>query len=214
MTTARKGRFITVEGSEGVGKSTNMAFIADYLRTRGKTVVETREPGGSPVAERIRDILLQSEVGSMTDLCELLLMFAARDDHVHKVILPALERGDWVLCDRFIDATHAYQGGGRGMNADKIALLENLVLQGFTPDLTILLEADPAITAARMSGRGRADRFESEQAGFFGRVKQRYAERARAEPERIQCVDASGPLAEVQKTLAAILDKYFKNNSL
>jgi len=210
MTTVTPGRFITVEGSEGVGKSTNMQFIGDYLCTRGKTVITTREPGGTPVAERIRDVLLQSALGSMTDHCELLLMFAARADHVAQVIRPALERGDWVVCDRFTDATYAYQGGGRGMADHDIATLEPFVLQGLVPDLTILLDAPPDVAAARRRARGVSDRFEVEEAAFFARVREKYRERAVREPARIKLVDASGSLGEVQAALVTILYNIFK----
>ncbi len=212
MTDVMTGRFITVEGSEGVGKSTNMEFIREYLRTLGKTVVMTREPGGTPVAERIRDVLLQSELGSMTDHCELLLMFAARADHVGQIIRPALERGDWVLCDRFTDATYAYQGGGRGMDDHDIAILEQFVLQGLMPDLTVLLDAPPDVSAARRLARGISDRFEAEEAAFFARVRQKYRERAVLDPARVALVDASGSLEEVQATLVSILKKYFNNS--
>jgi dTMP kinase len=212
MTDVTTGRFITVEGSEGVGKSTNMEFIREYLRTLGKTVVMTREPGGTPVAERIRDVLLQSELGSMTDHCELLLMFAARADHVGQIIRPALERGDWVLCDRFTDATYAYQGGGRGMDDHDIAILEQFVLQGLIPDLTVLLDAPPDVSAARRLARGISDRFEAEEAAFFARVRQKYRERAVLDPARVALVDASGSLEEVQATLVSILKKYFNNS--
>jgi len=200
------GRFITVEGSEGVGKSTNMQFIGDYLRARGKTVVTTREPGGTPIAEGIRDLLLQSAVGSMSDHCELLLMFAARADHVDQVIRPALERGDWVLCDRFTDATYAYQGGGRGMADHDITILERFVLRDLGPDLTILLDTTPEISAARRLARGSSDRFEAEEAAFFARVRAKYRERATTEPARIKFVDASGSLEEVQSKLIKLLD--------
>jgi len=212
MTEVTTGRFITVEGSEGVGKSTNMEFIGEYLRTLGKTVIMTREPGGTPIAERIRDVLLQSELGSMTDHCELLLMFAARADHVGQVIRPALERGDWVLCDRFTDATYAYQGGGRGMDDRDIAILEQFVLQGLEPDLTVLLDAPPDVSAARRLARGISDRFEAEEAAFFARVRQKYRERAVLEPSRVELVDASGSLEEVQAMLVSILNKYFNNS--
>jgi dTMP kinase len=207
-----KGRFITVEGSEGVGKSTNMEFIVNNLRTRGKTVVMTREPGGTPVAEQIRTVLLQTEVGSMSDHCELLLMFAARADHLERVIQPALEQGEWVVCDRFIDATYAYQGGGRGMNEHDIENLERFVLHGTLPDLTILLDAPPDVSAARRHARGISDRFEAEEAEFFSRVRRKYRERADLEPSRISLVDASGSLDQVQTTLLALLDNYFNNN--
>lgn len=207
MTAAITGRFITIEGSEGVGKSTNMEFIGDYLRNRGKTVIITREPGGTPVAERIRDVLLQSALGSMTDHCELLLMFAARADHVGQIIRPALERGDWVLCDRFTDATYAYQGGGRGMSDRDIAILERFVLHGLVPDLTILLDVPPDVSAARRHARGVSDRFEAEEAAFFARVRQKYRARAVLEPARVELVDASGSLEEVQATLVNIINK-------
>jgi len=207
MAQATAGRFITIEGSEGVGKSTNMQFIGDYLGAHGKSVITTREPGGTPVAERIREVLLQSPVGSMTDHCELLLMFAARADHVGQVIRPALERGDWVVCDRFTDATYAYQGGGRGMRDRDIGQLEQLVLRGLAPDLTILLDAPPEIAMARRHERGVSDRFEAEEAAFFARVREKYRDRARLEPARVKRVDASGSLEEVQASLRNILNE-------
>ena len=203
--TATRGKFITVEGSEGVGKSTNLQFISDYLQSCGKTVVMTREPGGTPVAEQIRAVLLESAQGSMTDHSELLLMFAARADHLEQVIRPALERGDWVLCDRFIDATYAYQGGGRGMSDRDIAVLEGFILQGLEPDLTILLDAAPEISAARRDARGISDRFEVEEAAFFARVREKYQQRAACYPARIALIDASGSLEEVQTALRTIL---------
>lgn len=200
------GQFITIEGSEGVGKSTHMQFMAAYLRDRGKSVVTTREPGGTPVAELIRDVLLQSELGSMTDRCELLLMFAARADHVAQVIRPALGRGDWVLCDRFTDATYAYQGGGRGMDERDIKILERFVLHDLVPNLTILLDAPAEITATRRLARGTSDRFEVEKAAFFERVRDKYQQRAIDDPDRIKQVDASVSIVEVQEKLVAYLD--------
>jgi dTMP kinase len=205
-----KGRFITVEGSEGVGKSTNMEFIVNDLRARGKTVVMTREPGGTPVAEQIRTVLLQTEVGSMSNHCELLLMFAARADHLERIIRPALERGEWVVCDRFIDATYAYQGGGRGMDEHKIGILERFVLHGTLPDLTILLDAPPEVSAARRHARGISDRFEAEEAEFFSRVRRKYRERAELDPSRISLVDASGSVDQVQTKLKTLLDIFSK----
>ncbi len=207
MSAATTGRLITLEGSEGVGKSTHMQYIGDYLRQHGKTVVLTREPGGTPVAERIREVLLHGEVGNMSDHCELLLMFAARADHVAQCIRPALARGDWVLCDRFTDATYAYQGGGRGLPDRDIAILERLVLRDLRPDLTILLDASPEICIARRRERGATDRFEAEQAAFFARVRATYRQRADAEPDRLKLVDASGSLEEVRIVMATVLDK-------
>ncbi len=205
-----QGRFITIEGSEGVGKSSNMQFIGDYLRARGKTVVSTREPGGTPAAEKIRDLLLQSEVGSLSDRCELLLMFAARADHLERVIRPALDRGNWVLCDRFTDATYAYQGGGRGMADHDIAILEQFVQRELVPDLTILLDVPPEVADARRRARGVVDRFEAEEAEFFTRVCKKYRARAAQEPARVKLVDASGTLDEVQIVLATVIDKILK----
>lgn len=210
MKDAITGRFITIEGSEGVGKSTNMQYIADYLRGRGKSVVTTREPGGTPVAEQIREVLLQSALGSMSDRCELLLMFAARADHVAQVIRPALGRGDWVLCDRFTDATYAYQGGGRGMAEHDIEILEQFVLRDLAPDLTILLDAPPEVTVVRRHARGISDRFEAEETAFFERVRENYLQRAASNPARIKLVDASVSLVQVQETLATYLDKLLK----
>ncbi len=207
MTDSTTGQFITIEGSEGVGKSTNMQFICDYLRSHGKTVVMTREPGGTAAAEQIREVLLQSAVGSLTDQCELLLMFAARADHVEQVIRPALQRGDWVVCDRFLDATYAYQGAGRGMEEADIVILENLVLQGLAPDLTILLDAPPEVAIARQLERGSTDRFEAEEAAFFARVRQKYQERASGDPERMKTVDTSGTRAEVRAAIQILIDK-------
>ncbi|MCP4927377.1 MAG: dTMP kinase [Gammaproteobacteria bacterium] len=205
--TATTGKFITVEGSEGVGKSTNLQFIADCLQAAGKTVVMTREPGGTPIAEQIRDVLLASAYGSMATQCELLLMFAARADHLEQVILPALQRGDWVVCDRFIDASYAYQGAGRGMADRDIAALEQFVLQGLKPDLTILLDAPAEISTARCGARGVSDRFEVEEAEFFARVREKYRQRATDEPARIALIDASGSLAEVQAKIATVLSE-------
>jgi dTMP kinase len=202
-----KGKFITVEGVEGVGKSTHMNFIATYLRDRDQTVVTTREPGGTAVAEQIREVLLHSSKGALSDVCELLLMFAARASHLQEVIIPALERGDWVVCDRFTDASYAYQGGGRGLPDESIEQLEALVQDSLEPDLTLLLDASPQITAARRRDRGGVtDRFEAEQADFFARVQAKYRELAARHPERIKIIDASGDLEAVERQVAAELD--------
>lgn len=198
------GQFITLEGIEGVGKSTNLAFIADWLRAAGIEVVVTREPGGTPLAEQLRELLLHgtARVGS---LAELLLVFAARASHLEEVVRPALAAGHWVLCDRFTDATYAYQGGGRGLPPDQIALLERLVQQGLEPQLTLLLDAPLDAAARRQAGRGVADRFEQEERAFFARVRDAYLARAATAPRRMRVIDAGRPLAEVQASLAAAL---------
>lgn len=203
------GRFITLEGIEGVGKSTNLEFVAGWLRDRGKPVLVTREPGGTPLAERLRGALLESE-GQVPPMAELLLMFAARSSHLRDLVEPALARGDWVLCDRFTDATYAYQGGGRNIDMALIAALEAAVQGSRRPDLTLLLDAAPEETAARRSRRGTEDRFESEQAEFFRRVRQTYLDRAGAEPDRIRVIDAGRPVAEVQEQLVQCLDEYVR----
>lgn len=202
------GRFITLEGIEGVGKSTNLEFVADWLRERGHQVVVTREPGGTPLAERLRELLLAGD-GRVPALAELLLMFAARHSHLQELIEPALARGDWVLCDRFTDASFAYQGGGRGLDASLIATLETAVQGSRRPDLTLLLDAPPAATLTRRAGRGGDDRFERENAAFFARVRDAYLARAAAEPARIATVDASQALPQVQADIAGVLAARF-----
>ncbi|MEZ5540737.1 MAG: dTMP kinase [Pseudomonadota bacterium] len=199
------GKFITVEGIEGVGKSTNMDFIRQQLQAAGKDVVVTREPGGTPLAEAIRELLLDPAHTGMDTLCELQLVFAARAEHLAKVIRPALAAGRWVLCDRFTDATYAYQGGGRGVDAAVIARLEDLVQGGFRPDLTLLLDLPVATGLARISARGAPDRFERERVEFFERVRQAYLELARRHPGRYRVIDASQPLAGVQQLIRECL---------
>jgi dTMP kinase len=206
--TPKPGRFLTVEGIEGVGKSSNIAFIAEYLRGRGKTVVTTREPGGTPVSERIREVLLHSEKGSVSDTCELLLMFAARASHLDGLIRPALARGEWVVCDRFTDATYAYQGAGRGLPEPLIATLEGLVQDSIAPDLTILLDADLEVTGERRRQRGLQDRFEAEESAFFARVREKYLDIAKAEPDRVKLVDASVGLEIVQENVRGALEEF------
>ena len=191
------GRFITVEGIEGVGKSTNLAFVANELRRAGYRVVETREPGGTSLGEKIRDLLL-SPNGMISPMTELLLMFAARATHLEEVIWPALRSGQWIVCDRFTDASHAYQGGGRGLPTGTIETLTTLVQGQLRPDLTLLLDAPLAVSAERQAGRGQRDRFEQESAEFFARVRGTYLDRAAREPGRIRVIDASRPLPEVQ----------------
>jgi len=200
------GKFITLEGIEGVGKSTNVEFVANLLAERGKSVVTTREPGGTQVGERIRDVLLNSEPGTVPDTCELLLMFAARAAHLGEVIMPAVTRGDWVVCDRFTDASFAYQGGGRGLSDDVIFALESIVQHGFKPDLTILLDAPLDVSETRRAERGDRDRFEAEELEFFERVRAKYLEIAASEPGRVVIVDASRNLEQVQAALRSVLE--------
>jgi len=199
------GRFITVEGIEGVGKTTNIDFIHELLAKAGKDVVLTREPGGTPLGEAIRELLLDPAYAGMDATCELQLMFAARAEHLAKVIRPALDRGRWVLCDRFTDATYAYQGGGRGIDRDIIARLEQLVQGDFRPDLTLLLDVPVEVGLARANSRGTPDRFEQEQVDFFGRVRQTYLELAAANSGRYRIIDASLPLEKVQAMLVNAL---------
>lgn len=184
-----RGRFITVEGLEGAGKSTHLAAIERALRARGVDLVVTREPGGTPLGERIRGLLLDPDNGDMCDLAELLLVFAARAQHVERVIEPALARGAWVLSDRFTDATFAYQGGGREMGEERIRTLETLVLGPLRPDLTLVLDVPPDVGLARIGGRGEADRFEREAVAFFERTRAVYLARAAETPARYRVID-------------------------
>jgi dTMP kinase len=202
-----RGRFISLEGVEGVGKSTHMQFVCAELRARGLTVLETREPGGTPEADEIRATLLKVRGGAFDPMAELLLMFSARAVHVEKLIRPALAAGTWVVCDRFTDASYAYQGGGRGIPTARIAALERMVLRGLKPDLTLLLDVKVAVGMARARKRGALDRFEREQDAFFERVRRVYLARARREPRRIIKVDAGQDIPSVQRDLAAILDE-------
>ena len=198
-------RFITFEGIDGSGKSTQARKLHDHLKETGQDVVLTREPGGTPLGEAVRGLLLDPAYTGMDSTCELQLMFAARAEHLAKVVWPALEQGQWVLCDRFTDATYAYQGGGRGIDSSVIAKLETLVQGDFRPDLTLLLDVPVEIGLARASERGAMDRFEQEKVSFFERVRRNYLEMAENDPGRYRVVDASLPLDEVQKQIAAIL---------
>ncbi len=193
-----RGKFITLEGIEGVGKSTHCGFIAKHLRDAGKTVVETREPGGTRLGEALRGVLLDPGLPAMSPVAELLLVFAARAEHLSQVIVPALARGDWVVCDRFTDATYAYQGGGRGLDTALIGQLETLVQAELRPDATILFTAPVALGLSRAKSRGSADRFESERIEFFERVQARYLERLAVHPLRYRQIDAAQPLEAVQ----------------
>lgn len=200
---AERGRFITVEGIEGAGKSTQMAAIREYLSAQGVRVVVTREPGGTRLGEAVRALLLDPGNRGMSSDTELLLVFAARAEHLHKVIVPALEAGDWVLSDRFTDATFAYQGGGRGVDGARIAALEQWVQGELRPDLTLLLDLPVATGMARINARGRPDRFEREDPAFFERIRASYLQRADAEPRRFRRIDAT---TSVEAVSAQVLD--------
>jgi len=202
------GRFITIEGTEGAGKSTSIAFLKARLEAAGKTVVLTREPGGTPLAEEIRELLLSHRGDGMAVDTELLLMFAARAEHLARRIRPALAQGDWVLCDRFTDATYAYQGGGRGIDHDRIAVLEHWVQGNLHPDLTIVLDVPVEVGLARAGRRSAPDRFEREQLAFHEAVRAAYHAIAAREPLRVRLVDAARPLAEVQTDLGRVLDTF------
>jgi dTMP kinase len=206
---SQAGRFITIEGIEGVGKSTNVNFIADYFRAKGDVVHITREPGGTEIAERIRNLILETPGDGLSDTGELLLMFAARAEHLAGLIRPALERGETVISDRFIDASFAYQGGGRGLDHEVIGTLRDIVLGKLRPNLTILLDAPTEVSAERIAGREWQDRFEQERAEFFARVRSAYLDIAGREPERVRIVDASQPLPAVQAAITDVLVSTF-----
>ncbi|AXO87689.1 dTMP kinase [Pseudomonas sp. K1(2024)] len=199
------GLFITLEGPEGAGKSTNREYLAQRLREHGIDVVMTREPGGTPLAERIRELLLDPSDETMAVDTELLLMFAARAQHLAMVIRPALARGAVVLCDRFTDATYAYQGGGRGLPIERIATLEHFVQGQLRPDLTLVFDLPVEIGLARAAARGRLDRFEQEGQAFFEAVRQAYLQRAAAAPQRYHLLNAAQPLAAVQQAIDTLL---------
>jgi dTMP kinase len=192
-----RGKFVTFEGIDGAGKSTHIAGVAELVRSRGLNVVSTREPGGTPLGEKLRELLLHEPMHLET---EAMLMFAARREHLAEVIEPALARGDWVICDRFSDATYAYQGGGRGLDKAKFAALEQWVHGHLQPDLTFLFDLAPEVASDRISAQGRAlDRFEQERADFHVRVREAYLERAAAAPQRICLINADQPLAVIKK---------------
>jgi len=195
------GCFITIEGIEGVGKTTNIEFIEKLLRDAGKEIVMTREPGGTSLGEDVRELLLGHKHDGMSRDAELLLMFAARAEHLDKVVVPALDENKWVLCDRFTDATYAYQGGGRGFDTAPIEVLENLVQDDLRPDLTLLLDVSVEIGLDRAGKRSEPDRFEKEKHDFFERVRQTYLQRAKADPERMVIIDASQSLDAVQSQI-------------
>ena len=196
-----EAKFITLEGIEGAGKSSCMMVIKELVQNAGHQVLVTREPGGTPLGEDLRNLLLGHKHAGMADDTELLLMFAARAEHLRNKIEPAMKKGQWVLCDRFTDATYAYQGGGRGLDAGKIRRLEDWVQQGIKPDLTLLLDLPVATGMQRASGRSAPDRIESEASGFFQRVRQAYLSIAAEEPERVKIIDASRNFSEVTEQL-------------
>ena len=200
-----RGRFITFEGIDGAGKSTQMAVVAHALRDRELPVVITREPGGTAVGEALREVILHQPMGIGT---ETLLMFAARAEHLERVIRPALEAGTWVLCDRFTDATYAYQSGGRGLSAERIGELEQWVHPDLQPDLTLLIDVPPEIAAQRLARARSADRFEAEQVDFFARVRNAYLERARSEPQRFIVIDGTQPAEVIGARLGELMQRW------
>jgi dTMP kinase len=201
----KRGCFISIEGVEGVGKSTNLEFVQSLLSQQGIPFVTTREPGGTPLAEKIRELLLDKNNEEMTDTTELMLVFAARAQHVESLIEPALNRGDWVVCDRFTDSTYAYQGGGRGMSFELIQQIDAVALSQYQPDQTILLDLPIEIGLQRASLRGELDRFERESTSFFDRVRRAFLCRAAEQPNRFVVIDAGQPLDDVQRGIEAAI---------
>jgi dTMP kinase len=204
-----RGKFITIEGSEGVGKTTNMAFIKGWLEAKKLSYISTREPGGTPLAEQVRELLLAPRAELVCSASELLLMFAGRAQHIDQVIEPALAGGRWILCDRFTDATYAYQGAGRKMGSDLIAELEILVQGSLRPDLTLILDIPVDIGLKRASARSDPDRFELEQVEFFERVRRGYLGIAEQDPDRCKLIDASQSLEQVQSQIANVLETFY-----
>jgi dTMP kinase len=201
-----QGLFVTLEGGEGAGKSTQLAHLADWLRQRGRDVVVTREPGGTELGERVRDILLHHR-GAMAVETEVLLLFSARAEHLAQVVRPALAAGSIVLCDRFTDATYAYQCGGRGFPAERVASLESWVQQGLQPDLTFLLDVPVEVGMSRAGRRAVLDRFEREQHAFFERIRAHYLMAAAREPKRFRVIAADRDETEVTRALTAALQQ-------
>ena len=204
-----RGKFITIEGTEGVGKTTNIQFIQDWLLAKNLTFVSTREPGGTPLAEQIRELLLVPRDELVCNTAELLLMFAGRAQHINQVIEPNLNQGAWVLCDRFTDATYAYQGAGRNMSDRLIAELETIVQGSLRPDLTLILDIPVELGLKRASDRSEPDRFEQEKMAFFQAVRNGYLNIAQRDPERCVVIDASQPLIAVQESIQLALDAFW-----
>ena len=207
-----KGKFITVEGGEGAGKSTNLEVIKQLLEAAGHQVLFTREPGGTPLGEEVRNLLLGHKHDGMSDETELLLMFGARAEHLNRKIIPALEAGAWVLCDRFTDATYAYQGGGRGIDHDRIQTLEQWVQQDLRPDLTLVLDLPIEVGLERAGKRSAPDRFESEAHNFFHKVREAYLDIAKNDPQRVKVIDASLPLTQVQSQIETVIDSFLSSD--
>jgi len=202
-----RGQFITLEGMDGAGKSTHLQWLAQFLGRRGIKVKLTREPGGTALGEKLRKLMLHGKTRPHPET-ETLLMFAARREHLERVIVPALEAGAWVLCDRFTDATYAYQSGGSGVAWDRIAVLERWVQQEMQPDLTVVFDVDPAVGRLRARRAKRPDRFETERGAFFRRVREAYLRRARECPERVRVIDANGKVARIQEQLEVLFLAY------
>lgn len=208
-----RGKFITVEGIEGTGKSTNIDFVTDLIESTGTKVLRTREPGGTPMAEKVRQLLLDHGQEPVPDIAELLLFFAARSLHLRNTIVPALERGEWVVCDRFTDASRAYQGSGRGLDADRIERLAEWVQNGLEPDVTLLLDAPAEVGLARTASREENDRMDSEALEFYRRVRDGYLTLAGIHAERFRVVNADQPLPLVQSDIRACLEPILNDTS-
>ena len=204
----KKGLFVTLEGIEGAGKSTVVDFIEDFLTKEGHVVIKTREPGGTVIGEQIREILLKNENSTLTYDTELLLVFSARAQHIQEVILPALSSGKTILCDRFTDASYAYQGGGRGIDASRINLLEKWVQGDLRPNLTLLFDLDVSIGMQRTKKRSGADRFEREEINFFEKIRNTYLERAKKEPQRFRIINSASSLENVKEQIVTILKDF------
>lgn len=204
------GKLITLEGIEGVGKSSNLRFIAEYLQSQGKDILVTREPGGTPLAEDLRKILLAEYQEQTQPETELLILYAGRFQHVECVIKPAIKRGQWVVCDRFNDATFAYQGAGRNISLEKIHTLDEWTLGTFAPSLTIILDAPVEVALKRIQANRQLDRFEKERSDFFEKIRQAYLTRAHRHPERYCIVDASQSLPDVQHNISLLLNNFIK----
>ena len=208
-----RGRFVVLEGIEGAGKSTHTAFLADWLKEQGRPVVMAREPGGTALGERLRDILLDPEIDDLPPQAELLLMFAARSASMREVILPALAKGAWIICDRFVDSSFAYQSYGRGLPLEQVEILQSHVLGDLKPDLTVLLDAPVTVGLSRKAGPQDGDRFEQESPEFFERVRAGYLERAKAGGDRYRILDASQSLQDVRQALLDVIQELMASHS-